>query len=62
MLSSNFCVSAHEAVKCNLQISIPNADGLYCCSWNPVQKDGWIACGGGSGVLKVGTDWACCRC
>ncbi|EQC32501.1 hypothetical protein SDRG_09827 [Saprolegnia diclina VS20] len=33
------------------KIAIPNGAQLCCASWNPEQ--GWIACGGQSGLLKV---------
>lgn len=33
------------------KIAIPNGVNLHCLSWNPDQ--GWIACGGDTGLLKV---------
>jgi hypothetical protein len=33
------------------QINIPNQVKLNCISWN--RDQGWIACGGESGLLKV---------
>ena len=33
------------------KIAIPNQVNLNCISWN--QEQGWIACGGDSGLLKV---------
>ena len=33
------------------KIAIPNGIHLHSLSWNPDQ--GWIACGGDSGLLKV---------
>jgi len=33
------------------KIAIPNGVQLCCSSWNPEQ--GWIACGGQNGLLKV---------
>mmetsp|Transcript_1346 Transcript_1346/g.3417 ORF Transcript_1346/g.3417 Transcript_1346/m.3417 type:complete len:1179 (-) Transcript_1346:299-3835(-) len=35
----------------NKKIAIPNGIKLRCCQWNADQ--GWIACGGESGLLKV---------
>jgi WD repeat-containing protein 35 len=34
------------------KIAIPNQVKLKCLSWNTEQ--GWIACGGEDGLLKVG--------
>jgi WD repeat-containing protein 35 len=34
-----------------IQISIPNQVKLKCISWN--QDQGWIACAGENGLLKV---------
>ena len=33
------------------RINIPNQVKLYCISWN--RDQGWIACGGSNGMLKV---------
>ena len=38
------------------KIAIPNGINLHSLAWNPDQ--GWIACGGDSGLLKVGDDGA----
>jgi WD repeat-containing protein 35 len=35
----------------NKKIAIPNGIKLRCCQWN--QEQGWIACGGEGGLLKV---------
>lgn len=35
----------------NKKIAIPNGVKLRCCQWNA--EEGWIACGGESGMLKV---------
>lgn len=34
------------------KVAIPNGVKLKCLSWNSEQ--GWIACGGDNGLLKVG--------
>jgi hypothetical protein len=36
---------------CSKKIAIPNNVRLQCISWNTDQ--GWIACGGETGLLKV---------
>jgi hypothetical protein len=38
--------------ECSKKIAIPNGVNLRCLSWNLDQ--GWIACGGENGLLKVG--------
>jgi hypothetical protein len=42
------------------KVAIPNGVKLKCLSWNSEQ--GWIACGGDNGLLKVGTPYPDCFC
>lgn len=46
------CQRLTARARCGLQIAIPNGVKLRCVSWNSEQ--GWIACGGETGLLKVG--------
>uniref|UniRef100_A0A7S4L907 Anaphase-promoting complex subunit 4 WD40 domain-containing protein n=1 Tax=Guillardia theta TaxID=55529 RepID=A0A7S4L907_GUITH len=35
----------------NKKIAIPNGVFLHCCEWNAIE--GWVACGGDGGLLKI---------
>eukprot|EP01138_Halocafeteria_seosinensis_P016315 gb/GECG01016645.1/.p1 GENE.gb/GECG01016645.1/~~gb/GECG01016645.1/.p1 ORF type:complete len:1236 (+),score=172.06 gb/GECG01016645.1/:1-3708(+) len=37
----------------NKKIAIPNGISLNTAEWNPIRQDGWIACGGNEGLMRI---------